>query len=604
LALYYRVTPDADAADYTEIVRFFRCLILCLLAAIPASAALSIMPLSDVRAGMHGIGKTVFSGDKIEDFDVEVLGVLENTGPKQSLILGRLSGGPLEHTGVLQGMSGSPVYIGGKLIGAVALAFPYSKDPIAGIRPIEEMVRVASLPSAPAPLRLAGLTDPATLLQKSLSRVATAGFGDSKMTEVATPVSFSGFTANTIEQFTPQLRALGLEPRQGITLGGAPIDRMGDPSKLQPGSMISVELMMGDMSVGADGTLTAIDGNNVYAFGHRFLAIGATQIPFTRSEVMALLANTNTSFKISSARELMGVISQDRDTAITGSLGARAALTPLDITVTEESKPVGEYHMNIMNDRLLSPYLLQMAVFSALDSTERSTGVLSVAMDGAVEFENRSDSVQIHNIYATDGGAAASTALNAAVTLSYVMQGGFENLKVKRISLRLAASTRKRALNIGQVYLSKREAKPGDTVDVTAVFDGEDGVAVSRTASYVIPAGAAPGTIYFTVCDGSQASLADMRQTIADTPVSAEQLISTVNHIRPGDRAYVRVWRAEPSYAVEGEEMDSPPPSLALVIGLTSSMAQSRNAKVAEMTMDAGGNMVSGSKTVQVEVKE
>jgi hypothetical protein len=184
------------------------------------------------------------------------------------------------------------------------------------------------------------------------------------------------------------------------------------------------------------------------------------------------------------------------------------------------------------------------------------------------------------------------------------MQGGFDNLKVKRISLRLAASTRKKALNIGQVYVSKREAKPGDTVDVTAVLDGEDGISVSRTSSYVIPTGAPEGTIYFTVCDGSQASLADMRQTITDTPVSAEQLISTVNHIRPDDRAYLRVWRAEPSYAVAGEEMDSPPPSLALVIGLTSSMAQSRNAKVTEMTMDAGGYMVSGSKTVQVEVKE
>ncbi len=329
-----------------------RCLITCLLTVLPASAALTIMPLQDVRAGMHGVGKTVFSGDKVENFDVEILGILENTGPKQSIILGRLTGGPLEHTGVLQGMSGSPVYIDGKLIGAVALAFPYSKDPIAGIRPIEEMLRVDSLPSTPAPLRLADI------------KPALTGFGDARMIDVATPVSFSGFTSAAIEQFAPQMRGLGLEPRQGIALGGAPIDRMGDPSKLQPGSMISVELMIGDMSVGADGTLTAIDGKEVYAFGHRFLAIGSDRrFTFTRSEVMTLLANVNTSFKISSARELMGVISQDRDTAITGSLGARANMTPLDITVTQESKPVGEYHMRIVNDRLLSPYLLQMAVF-------------------------------------------------------------------------------------------------------------------------------------------------------------------------------------------------------------------------------------------------
>lgn len=581
-----------------------RCLLACLLAAVPASAALSILPVKDIRAGMHGTGKTVFAGDKVEDFDVEILGVLENTGPKQSLILGRLTGGPLEHTGVMQGMSGSPVYIDGKLIGAVALAFPYSKDPIAGIRPIEEMLRVDSLPARPAPLRLANLSDPASLFEQALPKLASVGYGDSRMTEVATPVSFSGFTAKAIEEFAPRMRALGLEPRQGVSLGGAPQSQMGDPSKLKPGSMISVELMMGDMSVGADGTLTAIDGNEVYAFGHRFLAIGATEAPFTRSEVMTLLANVNTSFKISAARELMGVISQDRDTAITGSLGARAAMTPLDITVTQEAKPVAEYHIRIVNDRLLSPYLLQMALFSALDSTERSTGVLSVAMSGAIEFENRGETVPLHNVFAADGATATSAALNAAMTLSYVMQGGFDNLKVKRIAIQLETSARKRALNIGQVYTSKREAKPGETIDVTALLGGEDGVEVSRTAAYTIPPGTVPGTIYFTVSDGPQASLADMRQTITDTPVSPEQLISTVNRIRASDKAYVRVWRAEPSYAVQGEEMASPPPSLALVIGGTASVAQSRNAKLTELVMDGAGNMVSGSKTVQIEVKE
>lgn len=583
---------------------FFRsCLTSLFIAALPAWSALSIMPLKDVRAGMHATGKTVFSGDKVEDFDVEILGVLENTGPRQSLILGRLTGGPLEHTGVMQGMSGSPVYVDGKLIGAVAMAFPYSKDPIAGIRPIEEMLRVNTLPAAPAPMRLAQLTDPASLLKDALPKAA-AGFGDTRMTEVATPISFSGFTSAAIEQFAPQLRGLGLEPRQGISLGGAPIEQLGDPSRLQPGSMISVELMMGDMSVGADGTLTAIDGNNVYAFGHRFLSIGTTQLPFTRSEVMTLLANVNTSFKISSARELMGVISQDRDSAITGTLNTRAALTPLDITVMQESKPVGEYHMRIVNDRLLSPYLLQMAVFSALDATARSTGVLSVAMQGAIEFENRPETALIRNIYATDGGAATSAALNAAVTLSYIMQGGFDDLKIKRISVTLDASARKQALNIGQVYTSKREAKPGDTVDITALLDGEDGVEISRTASYTIPQGATPGVLYFTVMDGSQTSIADMRQTITDSPVSPGQLISTVNRIRSGDKAYVRVWRAEPSYALQGEEMNSPPPSLALVIGGISSVAQSKNAKVTELVMDAAGNSVSGSKTVQVEVKK
>jgi len=571
-------------------------------AAAPCRAALDIMPLKDVHAGMTGVGKTVFSGDKIEDFKVEILGILANTGPKQSLILARLSGGPLEHTGVMQGMSGSPVYIDGKLIGAVAMAFPFAKDPIAGVRPIEEMLRVDSMTSNPAPTRRAAVANGD--LASVFPARGGAGFGDTRMMDVATPVSLSGFTSGAVERFSAGLRALGLEPRQGISLGGAPEMRMGDPSKLKPGSMISVELMTGDMSVGADGTLTCIDGDRVYAFGHRFLAVGPTELPFTRSEVMTLLANVNTSFKISSARELMGVISQDRDSAITGQVGKRAATLPLDISVSEGSNSVGDYHMQMVNDRFLSPFLLQMAVFSSIDATQRSTGALSVDVRGSIEFENRKDSVSLHNVYAADTGTPLQAATLTAVPLSYLMQAGFGALKIQRISLRLEASNVKNDLNIGQVYLSRKDAKAGDTVELMTLLDGENGVELTKSVKYTIPPGTAPGTLYFTVADGNQTSIAELKQIVAETPVSPEQLISTVNRVRPNDKTYIRVWRAEPAYEVQGEELPDPPPSLALVLGSTQSVSQNRNSKIAEIVIDAPGMMVTGSKTVQLEVKE
>jgi hypothetical protein len=585
-------------------VKYFA-LAAALLTVVPvAQSALSIMPLKDVRAGMHGVGKTVFSGDKVEDFQVEILGVLENTGPKENIILGRLSGGPLEHTGVMQGMSGSPVYIDGKLIGAVALAFPYAKDPIAGIRPIEEMLKVDSAPErrpAPVPVRRAGnLTDPMGWLP---ARDA-AGFGDTRMTEVATPLSLSGFTSNAVAQFGPQMRNLGLEPRQGISTGGAPEDRMGDPSKLQPGSMISVELMTGDMSVGADGTVTCIDGNKIHAFGHRFLAVGPTDLPFTRSEVITLLANVNTSFKISSGRELMGVISQDRDTSIAGSLGTRADMVPLDIEVTQDTKRVQTYHMKMVNDRYLSPILFQMALFSAIDSSERAQGVSSVVVHGAIEFANRGDRVQLQNIYAGDGGSAMQSSAATAIPLAYLMQAGFDELKVKRISLQLESFDVKKALNIGQVYLSRKEVKAGDTIELMTQLEGENGVELTRSLKYTIPLGTAPGTLYFTVADGGQTGLTELKQVINETPHSPEQSISTVGRLRSDDKAYVRVWRPQPAYEVAGEELPDPPPSLALVLGSTQNVSQNRNSKIAELVIDAGEMMVTGSRTVQVEVKE
>src|SRR5437762_3308708 len=243
-----------------------------------------VLPVKDLRAGMQGIGKTVFSGDTIDEFQVEILGVLENIGPKQSLILARLSGGPIEKTGVLQGMSGSPVYIEGRLIGAVAMAFPFSKEPIAGIRPIEEMLDVPNRGPEP-PLRAqVSLTD--TNLTRALPKRGELVIGDGKMIDIATPVSFSGFTRNTIETFAPQLRALGLEPTQGIAGGGRIQNKMGERSALKPGSMISVQLVTGDLTIGADGTVTYIDGEKIYAFGHRFLSIGSTDLPFARAEVL------------------------------------------------------------------------------------------------------------------------------------------------------------------------------------------------------------------------------------------------------------------------------------------------------------------------------
>ena len=275
---------------------------------------------------------------------------------------------------------------------------------------------------------------------------------------------------------------------------------MGNPARLQPGSMISVELMTGDMSVGADGTITAIDGNKVFAFGHRFLAVGPTDLPFTRSEVITLLANLNTSFKISSGRELMGVISQDRDTAIEGSFGARAQLIPLDISVTQDTaRRVENYHMRMVNDRFLSPYLMQMALFSAIDASERATGVSSIVVHGAIEFENRKEPVQLRNIYAGDTGAAMQAATSTAVPLAYLMLAGFDQLKVKRISLQLESFDTKKQLNIGQVYLSRREVKAGDTIEIMTQLDGENGVELTRSLKYTVPLGTAPGIMYFTV---------------------------------------------------------------------------------------------------------
>ena len=599
--------------------RFAVLAVLALAAALDAQTA--FFPLKDVKPGLRGIGKTIFSGNRIDEFQVEVLGVLENIGPKQNLILARLSGGPLAETGVLQGMSGSPVYIDGKLAGAVALAFPFAKEAITGIRPIEEMVRVTEAGRTPPSTQFArnesslaslfAAKDLTRLLPGRLEPLNRDGRDaklDAKLIDIATPVAFAGFTRVTLDSFAPQLRALGLEPTQGLSAGGPSSPHMGDPSMLKPGSMISVQLMTGDLSIGADGTVTFIDGNKIYAFGHRFLAVGSTALPFTRSEVLALLPVMSASFKISAPKETMGAILQDRNTAIAGELGRAAAMAPISISVSRGGKRLDDYRMEMVNDRFLSPLLVQMAVFNTIDATERTVGASSFRVTGEIEFQGSSAPLKVNNMYAADTGSAMIASLSTAIPLAYVLQSGFDALEVKKVALDIESFDAKKQFQIDSVSVGRREVRPGGKVELTTMLVGDNGAEVARTIVYQVPLGITPGPLYFTVADGMSTNLTEFRQVIGAQPKSVSQLISTVNNLRPNTKAYVRVWRPEPAFQLEGADFPDPPPSVALILAGSpsafGSITQTRNSKVAELEIGAGDSVINGSKTIQVEVKE
>jgi hypothetical protein len=503
----------------------------------------------------------------------------------------------------MQGMSGSPVYIDGKLIGAVAMAFPFSKEPIAGIRPIADMLAWGA--AKPAPRASIGLT--ATDVLAALPKRAETTFGASKMIDIATPVSFGGFTREAIDRFAPQLRALGLEPLQGVSGGGRMPVAMGARSALKPGSMISVQLVTGDLSIGADGTVTYIDGERVYAFGHRFLSVGATDLPFARSEVLTLLPSLSTSFKISSARELMGAISQDRDTAVAGELGRRAVMVPVSISVASPNGRRSNYHMEMVDDRFLSPFLLQMSVFSAIDATERTVGSSSFLVKGQIGFQDGAP-VRLDNMFAGDANSAMQVALSAAIPLAYVLQGGFDKLHVKGVSLEIESFDRKKQLQIDSVFAGRHEARPGEPIELTVGLAGENGAAVTRKVTYRAPVGLTPGPLYFTISDAGTANLTEFRQALGMAPKSVGQLISNVNNLKANSKAYVRVWRPDANFQLQGEDFPTPPPSLSMILSRAQTgyggLTQSFNSKLAELEIDGGGDVITGSKTIQVEIKE
>jgi SpoIVB peptidase S55 len=548
-------------------------------------AAPAIFPLKDVHAGLHGVGRTVFSGTKIEEFQVDVLGVLENIGPRESIILAKLRGGPLAATGVMQGMSGSPVYIDGKLLGAVALAFPMSKEAIAGIRPIEEMLRV----------------DPESAARAKAPARRSVQAGNQKLEEIATPVSFSGFTAATLDHFSKQLHDLGFDPRQGVSGGGgAPDGKLGDAKSLEPGSMISIQLVSGDWSVGADGTVTAIDGNRIYAFGHRFIAAGPAEMPFARAEVLTLVPNLSASFKISAAREWMGSITEDRNTAVSGLLGKRASMIPLEIKLGSS-----RYRMSMIQDPVMTPLIAQMAVFSAIDETERAIGPSTFTVKGRIDFDG--GSLKLDNVYAGDVSAAAPASQGVGQPLAYALTSGFDALKLKGVSLEIESLDRRSQLQVADLA-APRQVRPGDDLEIVVSLAADNGAEISKTLHYRVPVGAPLGPLYITASDGTLNNLFDIQTAMSSPAHSAAEILETLGALRPNNKAYVRISRMDASFSAEGRDLPGPPASLQMILSRDQpggvNVVNWRGSKVAELEIAAGERVVTGSKMVQVEVKQ
>ena len=308
------------------------------------------MPIDDVRAGMTGVGWTVFSGEKREEFKVHILGVLRNViGPQRNLILARLEGGPLADTGVIAGMSGSPVYVDGRLVGAVSYSLgSFPKEAIAGITPIGEMVEATAtsvraeatrvkldLPLTPERVRAAlaaafARVQPFARAEDELEvlgmpRQAGAELG-LQLRPIATPFVMSGFAGAPAEL----LRAAGFAP------GDAAQAPAPGAAALEPGDAVGVVLLGGDLEMGATGTVTYVDGRRVYAFGHPFFNLGPISFPMTRASIYSLLPSYMSSQKIAGLGPVVGAVDQDRATAIAGELGAPPRLIPMKVTLASD----------------------------------------------------------------------------------------------------------------------------------------------------------------------------------------------------------------------------------------------------------------------------
>jgi hypothetical protein len=345
------------------------------------------------------------------------------------------------------------------------------------------------------------------------------------------------------------------------------------------------------------------------------LDIGTADMPFARSEVVALIPNLNTSFKLSTPGAWIGTILSDRNTAIAGEIGRSARTVPLEIALDSRATGSHDYHFQVVNDRFLTPFITQTALFSVLDATERSLGRGTLRLTGRVEWEGTLPPLELRDTFISDSSLLQQAASDAVVPLGFVLGGGFQSIRPRKISFKVETSESKRQLRLAQAWTSTHDVHPGDSVEITALLEGENGLQVTRSLRWRIPAGAPVGPINMTVSDGNTLNFpefAGLSQSSLRTPLD---LIRTINAFRDNDALYVRIWRPQPSFTISGPapsaEISDPPPSVALVLADPSSSASTnaaltvtRGSQLAELSIPTRGYVVTGAKTLQVEVKE
>ncbi len=548
------------------------------------------MPLDQIRPGMVGVGRTVFLGTKLEDFKVTVIGVLENFGPKQSMILARLEGGPLAETGVIAGMSGSPVFIDGKLVGAVAYGFPFSKETIGGITPIGEMIEATSTTPTvrAASTRLAGAFRAGALqapldrdrllaaLQRPLPGInadpslfrgglppALAG---GVLKPLALPLTFRGFDSSSFEWARTLFGGLGFVPTMG-TASRTGLSEQVLPD-LQPGSAVAVTLVEGDLDLSVTGTVTHIDGNRVYAFGHPFYNLGPTQFPMKKAYVYSVFPSLYQSWKISSpASDAVGTIEQDRTTAIAGKLGAPPRMIPVEIKLQTSRGQQRTYSLRMVEDELFSPVLAFVSLVSVLQGSERAYGTSTIRVDGKVVFSGGKE-VRVEDLFADESPAMRSAALLAA-PLAYLMANDFERVSIEKLEATVTSYETVKSATLERAWIERDgPARPGQTLPLKLSLRTYRGETLAETIPMTLPANTQPGNYSLLVSDGATLTNVEQREARqAFVPRDLDQLVRAINGLRRNNRIYARLVRADEGAIVSGEYMQSLPPSALMILG-------------------------------------
>jgi len=555
----------------------------------------AFLGIDDVRPGMEGTGRTIFAGDRIEEFQVHILGVLRNvTAPQRDLILARLAGGPLERTGVIQGMSGSPVYINGRLVGAVSYALgSFPKEPLAGITPIAEMLTAtADVSNGRRSADGLALNWPASPAEVFATLGRLASRASSPLGSLASTSGLRVQGPASLADLAPALRPIGAamvlggfdptvdgEIRKALSIGPQTSAPARNPAAqegpLRPGDAVGMALMRGDLEMGATGTVTHVDGNRVYAFGHPFLNLGPTSMAMTKARVYTVLPSLDSSMKIATLGPMIGAMSQDRATGVAGVVGPAPPELEVNVTLRSDRAPERKLRFQVLHDQMLTPLFSYVAILNALAGYERQSGVLTIETSAEVSF-GAAGTVTVDDVFSGDAALSAAAAA-ATAPVGMAATNEFRPALAEKMNVTLRVREVQEYTTIDRVWLDTTQPKAGATHTLNVQL--RDYRSGTETVSVPLTLPAQTGTFTLLVSDAPTLTTFEDRETRPGKPTNWTALLGKMNGVRRNNRIYVRLIASSAGTVVAGETLPALPASVRSVFDEDKTVATAPVAK-------------------------
>lgn len=571
------------------------------------SKPIETISVGQIHAGMRGVAYTVFQGTKPESMDVEVLGVLKNAnGPKGDVILVRLGGAKAEYMGVVAGMSGSPVYLDGKLAGALAFRIgEFSKEPIAGVTPIAEMLEISAMDRSPAPVPVqakAAVNAPSRTASPGVSSMPAVDFAN-YLKPIETPLVFNGFSEDAVQRFAAQFASAGIVP----VMGAGSVSDAKQPEPMEPGSAVSAILVRGDMDIAATCTVTYMDADHLLACGHPLMQFGMVDLPMTKAQVLAVLPSPLNAFKIVNSTENVGAFVQDRHNGILGEFGKTPEMIPVTLTIHGASADK-QFHYEVLNNARLSPVAMMATVFNALHGVNEYGEETTYRMNGRISVDGYPDVSMQDMFAAADGGqpGAMLAASSLGERFSRIYDNPYSVPAIRGVQLDFDMVRERRWARLESARTDITEARPGDDILIEAMLRPYRGEGLVQHIPIRIPTSTSKGPLRILVSDGETLDHLRHGMPAMGRKLDLAATIAFLNKEHVNNRVYVSLLEADPEAMIADKVMPSLPLSVMNVMdGMrgTQDMVVSNESSVNEAATPLLDYVVAGAQVLTINIK-